>query len=107
MPHPARRSGRSLQYGCTPINCELRFAVENNEHLLTLVVEVGAYPAFRLKHASVHEEQVRVQRVAIQQSHEVHLSGPCMHRPMGRVLRRIRMSDALGQRLSGYKWNDG
>jgi hypothetical protein len=61
MAHPARRASRSLQYRGTPVNRKLCLAGKNDKHLLALIVEVGANPAFGFEDAPMHEQQVGIE----------------------------------------------
>ena len=60
-----------------------------------------ADPALGLEYASVHEEQIRIERMAIEQRHEFHFARTIVYGLVDRVLGRIRVSDALRQRLAG------
>jgi hypothetical protein len=53
MTHPANGSGRSFQQRCTPIDRELRLAVQNDKHLFALIVKMLANAALRKDHASM------------------------------------------------------
>ena len=93
---PARRP--ALEHRGPPVDGELGFPIEDDEHLLALVVEVGADAALRLDDAAVQEEQVGVERRVIEQGRVVELAGPAVHRRARPVFRRVGVHDALRQR---------
>ena len=80
MPHTAGRPGRSLYLRRTSVNRKLRLAVENDEHLFALVMEVMADAAFRLDDPPVQEEEIGVEIVVIEQGQVVQLAGSFMDR---------------------------
>ena len=89
------------------VDGELRLAVENDEHLLHVIVEVVADAALGLDDAAVQKHQVGVQGIAAQQLHEVHLPRPGVHVLQVAVLRGIGVRDALRQRFArGQRQDD-
>ena len=56
------------------VDRELRFPVEDHEHLFALIVEVRADAALRLDDAAMQEVQVRVERSRVEQPHVVELA---------------------------------
>ena len=60
MSHPRRHPHRASQRRRAAIDCELRLAVEDHEHLFALVVEVGADAALRRDDAAVQEVEMGV-----------------------------------------------
>ena len=74
--HARGRAGGSLQRRRPAVDGELRFAVEDDEHLLAVVVEVLPDAGFRLDGAAMKEPEVRVERVAVEEREVVQLAGP-------------------------------
>ena len=99
--HPCRCAGRSLQGRRPPVDRELCFAVEDDEHLLAVVVEVLADAGLRLDHAAMQKPQVRVDHVAVEQGEETELAGAAVDARGRPVARRIGVRDPLGQRQAG------
>ena len=97
--HAAGRAGGPFQDGGAPVDGELRLAIEDDEHLLALVVKVRADAALGLNDAAVQEEQVGVEAMGVEQSHVIQLAGAIVDRLRGPVLRRVGVHDALRQRL--------
>src|SRR5437588_554235 len=87
-PANTRGARRALEQRCAPVNGELRFAVENHEHLFTIVMEVMPNAALRLDDAAVQEEQIGIQAVTIEQGHVVQLAGAMVDRFRRPVLSR-------------------
>ena len=92
------RAGRSLQHRRAAVDRELRFAVEDDEHLFALIVEVRADAALRLDDAAVQEVQVRVERRRVEEPHVVELAGAAVHARRRAILCRLGVRDALGER---------
>jgi hypothetical protein len=61
LPHPARRAGRAFQERGSTIYRKLRFAIEDDEHLLALIMEMMPSAAFRLEDAAMQKVKVRVE----------------------------------------------
>src|SRR6202034_57179 len=91
-------AGGSLQHGRTLIDCELGFAIEDNEHLFALVVEVGADAALGLNHAAMHEKQDGLQRLRLEEWPVVQHTRAIVHRLHAAVLRRVGAGNSLLQR---------
>ena len=68
VPHAAGRAGRALDDGRAAVDGELRFAVEDDEHLLALIMEVRADAALRLNDAAVQEVQIGFEAVGVEQA---------------------------------------
>ena len=73
---PAEDAGRALHARRAPVDRELRFAVEDHEHLLDDVVEVMADAGARRNDAAMQEVELRRDRAAIQQRRERHVPAP-------------------------------
>ena len=91
--HARRRARRPFQRRGPAVDRELRFAVENDEHLLAVVVEMRADARLRLDHAAVEEPQVGVERIAAEDAEEV-AAGPRARRARS----RRRRDSATGRR---------
>ena len=76
----AEHAGRSLHRGRAPVDGELRFAVEDDEHLLDHVVEVMTDAGSCGNHAAVQEVELGRDGTAIQQRREGHRPGAPVHR---------------------------
>ena len=96
--HPRGRAGRSLQRRRPPVDRELRFAVEDDEHLLAVVVEVLPDAGFRLDDAAMEEPQVGVERVAAEHGEEGQLPRPAVHARGRPIARGIVVRDPLRER---------
>ena len=78
VPHAAGGADGSLEYRRSPVDRELRLAIEDDEHLLALIVEVMAHPAAGHDLATVDEIQVGSQRIAGQQHFAGHIARTVM-----------------------------
>ena len=68
-------AGRALDRGRAPVDGELRFAVENDEHLFDDVVEVVADAGARRDHAAMQEVEFRRHGAPVEQRRERHAAG--------------------------------
>ena len=103
MAQARRRARGPFQRGGAAIDRKLGFAVEDDEHLLALVVEMGADAALGLDHAAVHEKQIGFQRLGIEQRPIVQRTRAIMHRLHVAILRRVGVGDSLLQRRHRYQ----
>ena len=94
---PAQHTRRALHARRAPVDRELRFAVEDHEHLLDDVVEVMADAGARRNDAAMQEVELRRQRAAIQQRRERHGAGPAVDGGQRAKRRRIRVHNPLRQ----------
>jgi hypothetical protein len=60
----------------------------------------------RFEDAPVQEEQIRFERVGVEQDHEIHLAGSPVDGFGWPVSSRIRVRDTLGQGLARCQWKD-
>ncbi len=96
MSHPHRRSRDALQHRRAAVDRELRFAVEDDEHLFGGVMEVVADAAARRDLAAMKEIEIRLQRAAGQERHAVHVADAAV-RPARAIPAGVVMADALGK----------
>src|SRR5437763_217814 len=98
-PHAARRSGRASKNSGTPVDSELSLVIEDDEHLFHLVVIVMADAAFRRNHASMQEDQIRIEGSRVEQTDIAKFAGAAVD-VRGFVIRRlVIVGDALFERL--------
>ena len=88
--------GRAGQPRGAPVDREFGLAVEDDEHLLHLVVEMMADAPFWRQHAAVQEEQVRAQGLGVEHLHVVELAGASVDALGLAILGGILARDALG-----------
>src|ERR1019366_6074240 len=69
----------SLELRCAAIHGELGFAIEDDVHLLAVIVKMVAEAALRPEDATVDEVEVGVQAVTIEQDLVIHFAGPGMN----------------------------
>ena len=100
------RTGRadgSLEQGSVPVDGEFRLAIEDDEHLFVLIVEVMAHAAAARHHlAAMHEVEVHGHGIAGNQGHACHVAHTAVGAALA-ILGRIGMSDALRQRLGRHQ----
>ena len=93
-----RSARRPLQHGRALIDRELGFAIEDDEHLFALVVEVGADAALGLNHAAMHEKQIALECLRIEERPIVQRTRAIVHRLHVAILRGVGVGDSLLQR---------
>ncbi len=98
MTHPDRRTGWPLQHRCASVDRELRFPVEDDEHLFALIVEMRADAALRLDDSPMQEIQVRIERGRVEESHVIQLPRTTVHAGRRAIFGRLGVGDALRQR---------
>src|ERR671913_72381 len=98
MPHSNRRTCGSFQYRRPSVDCELRFTVQNDEHLFALIMEMRADAALRLDDPAMEEVQIRVERRCIEQTHVVELPWSSMHARRHAIFCGFGAGDPLCQR---------
>jgi hypothetical protein len=103
MSHLAGSTGGTFQQRRSAIDGELSLSIEDDEHLLALVVEMRADAALRHDDAAVQKVQIRVERVMIEQTHKIQRTGAGVNRFDEPVLRRVGMGNSLRQRLARPK----
>jgi hypothetical protein len=94
---------RALDQGRSPVDGELRLAVQNDEHLLHGVVKMLADAGLRRQHAPVQEKKVRLEIRGVQQRREGHRAGPAVNRRRRPVARRVGVADPLRQRIARHE----
>jgi hypothetical protein len=80
IPHAADHRRRTRKAGGAAVDRELRFAVEDDEHLLDRVVKVVADTAPGGDLATVEEVEVGADRAPAQQPGKGHVAGAGVHR---------------------------
>ncbi len=104
MAQPRRRARGPFQRRGPAIDRKLGFAIEDDEHLLALVMEMRADAALGLDHPAVHKKQVGFQCLGIEQRSIVQRTGAIMDRLHVAILRRVGVGDSLLQRRHRYQW---
>src|SRR5690348_11412695 len=102
MADPRWRAGRPLQQRSAAVNRELSLAVQDDEHLLALIVEVRTDSAARRENPAMKEvevcSQIELRHLSIPRSkklHVVHRAGAIMHRGHMAKLRGVRMRNSF------------
>jgi hypothetical protein len=90
---------RSFDCGGTAIDRELRFSVENDEHLLDGVVKVVADAGSRRDHAAMEKVELGRDGPAIEECGEGHAAGPSVHGGRLPERSRVGVDDSLRQSL--------
>lgn len=104
--HPAGSANSAFQSRRASIDCELRRSIEDDKHLLALIMEMVADPAARHDLAPVHELQVRGEGVAGDESLTGHVAGAAVG-PAPPILARVCVSDPLRERIAGHRGGCG
>src|SRR3954452_19078803 len=60
MAHAADSACPALENGCSSVDCELSFAIEDHEHFFALIMEMMTDPTLWVDYSSVEEEQVGI-----------------------------------------------
>src|SRR5690349_9177396 len=102
--HAAECAGRRFKHRSAAVDRELRFPVEDHEHLFTGVVEVSTDAALRLDDASMQKEKIGVERMEIEEGHKIERARPAVDGRTVPEFSGIRMSDPGGQGLAGNCW---
>ena len=84
------------------VDGELRFAVEDHEHLLAAIVEVLADAAMGVDDALMDEDEVGAERIRTQQGSEFHGASAAMH--VLYMLEILRAQNGLTRWASGRAW---
>jgi len=79
--------------------CELRFVVQDHEHLLHLVVIVMSDAGLGRQYAAVKKEQVSVKGRRVEKLRELHLARSFMHMRFAAVFGWISVHNTLRQWL--------
>ena len=98
--HARRRPRRSLERGRASVDGELRFTVENHEHLFAVVVKMRADAGLGLDDPAMQEPQVGVERLAAEHPEVVQAARSPVHARRRAVARWVVVRDALLERQS-------
>ncbi len=93
--HRAQCAGWSLQHRRVPVYGKLRFAIQDEIHLVVEVVQMVARSAMRVEDAAMEEVQIRLERVFAEESCVVEGAGPSMNGLRYLEFARVRVGESL------------
>ena len=101
--HAVGRAGGGLEERGAAVDGELGLAVEDDEHLFHVVVEVVADAALGLDDAAVEKDEVGVEGLGVEEAGVVEFAGASVDAFGDAELVRFGALDALGEGVLGGK----